>query len=98
MAASVVANEFVGHGMKEKSKPRPFEEPQRVGHPEKLNQFLGVDVLKWYDPSVFVRQWENTRKDLPPARPSALLSDSLAAASTGDDEVTGKGTFGNGLF
>ncbi len=36
MAASVVANEFVSHGRKEKSKPRPFK-TERVGHPEKLN-------------------------------------------------------------
>ncbi len=47
MAASVVANELVGHGRKEKPKPRPFK-PERVGHPERLNQSLGVDVLEWY--------------------------------------------------
>jgi hypothetical protein len=32
MAASVVANEFAGHGRQEKSKPRPSK-PERVGHP-----------------------------------------------------------------
>jgi hypothetical protein len=26
------------------------------GHPENLYQFLGVDVLEWYHPSVHVRQ------------------------------------------
>jgi hypothetical protein len=62
-----VANEFVGHGTKEKSNPRPFEEPQTVGHLEKLNQFLGLDVLEWHHPSVFVRQQEYTRKGVPPA-------------------------------
>jgi hypothetical protein len=51
----VVANEFVGHGTKEKSNPRPFK-PERVGHPEKLNperqnQSLSVDVLEWYHPT-----------------------------------------------
>jgi len=47
MAAPKVANEFVGHGAEEKSKPRPFN-PERVGHPEMLTQSLGVDVLEWY--------------------------------------------------
>jgi hypothetical protein len=30
--------------------------PERVGHPEKLNQSPGVDVLEWYHPTVSVRQ------------------------------------------
>ena len=55
MPASVVANEFVCHGRKEKSKPRPFK-PERVGHPEKLNQSLRVDVPEWYYPLVRARQ------------------------------------------
>jgi hypothetical protein len=55
-----VANEFVGHGRKEKSKPRPFKS-ERVGHPEKLNQFLGVDVLEWYYPTVRIRQVKNAK-------------------------------------
>jgi hypothetical protein len=29
---------------------------ERVGHPEKLSQSLGVDVLGWYHPIVRVRQ------------------------------------------
>jgi hypothetical protein len=33
MAASIMADEFVGHGKKEKSKPRPSRSG-RVGHPE----------------------------------------------------------------
>ena len=45
MAASVVANEFAGHGRRVKSKTRPFE-TEGVGHPEKLNQYLGDDVLE----------------------------------------------------
>ena len=60
MAARVETNEFVSHGTKEKSKPRPFK-LERVGHPETLiperqDQFLGVDVLEWYHPIVSVRQ------------------------------------------
>ena len=47
MAVPLVANDFVGYGAQEKSKPRPFK-PERVGHPEQRNQSLGVDVLKWY--------------------------------------------------
>jgi hypothetical protein len=55
MSAPVVANQFLSHWMAEKSKPRPFK-PERVGHPEKLNQSLGVDVLEWYHPIVRVSQ------------------------------------------
>jgi hypothetical protein len=33
MAAPVMANEFVGHGKKEKSKPRSSKNG-RIGHPE----------------------------------------------------------------
>jgi len=58
MATSVVANEFLGHGAKAKSKPRPFK-TERVGHPEKPNQFLGVDVLQWYHPIMTCRKEEN---------------------------------------
>jgi hypothetical protein len=29
---------------------------RRIGHPEKLNQSLGVDVRKWYHPIVGLRQ------------------------------------------
>jgi hypothetical protein len=67
MAASIVANEFVGHGSEEKSKPRPFKH-ERVGHPEKQNQFLGVDVLEWYHPCVSYRQEKKPRQDGPPAK------------------------------
>ncbi len=35
MAAPVVANEFVGHGNSEKSKPRPSKS-ERIGDPEVL--------------------------------------------------------------
>jgi hypothetical protein len=57
MAAPVVANEFVDHGSKEKSKPRPSKSVW-VGHPEKRNQSLCVDVLEWYHPTVIRRQEE----------------------------------------
>jgi hypothetical protein len=33
----------------------PFE-TERVGHPERLNPSLGVDVLEWYHPMVRARQ------------------------------------------
>jgi hypothetical protein len=66
MTASVAANEVVGHGRQEQSKPRPFK-PERVGHPENLNQSLGVDILEWYYPTVCLRQQQNTRKGVPPA-------------------------------
>jgi hypothetical protein len=44
MASPPAANEFMRHGTKEKSKPRPFKN-ERVGHPErqspeKQNQFF----------------------------------------------------------
>jgi hypothetical protein len=55
MAASIVPDEFVGQETEQKSKPRPFK-PERVGHPEKLNQSPGVDVLEWYHPRVGARQ------------------------------------------
>ena len=45
VAASIPANEFTGHGTKEKSNSRPFK-TERVSHPEKLNYFLCGDVLK----------------------------------------------------
>jgi hypothetical protein len=50
-----LSNEFVGHGRNEKSIPRPFGN-ERVGHPEKLNQSLGDDVLEWYHPCTWCRQ------------------------------------------
>jgi hypothetical protein len=55
MAVPVVVNEFVAYKRSEKSKPRPFK-TERVGHPEKLNQSLGDDVLEWYHPSACRRQ------------------------------------------
>jgi hypothetical protein len=53
MAASVVTNEFVGHGRIEKPKPRPSK-GGRVGHPEEQrpgkckSQYLVDDVQEWY--------------------------------------------------
>lgn len=82
MPAPVLANEFPGHGTKENSKPRPFEEPQRGGHPEKLNRFLGVDVLERGHPSMFARQQENTRKGVPPACTETVHMASFLQRST----------------
>jgi len=44
---------------------RPFE-IARVGHPEKLNQFLGDNVLEWYNSLVPVCQEECERVGHPP--------------------------------
>jgi hypothetical protein len=63
-AASLVANEFVSHGTKVKSKPRPFK-AERVGHPEKLNQSLSVDVLEWYHSNMRVRQLKKRERVSP---------------------------------
>jgi len=49
-----VSNEFVSHETQEKSRPRPFQ-PERVGHPENLNQSFIVDILQWYCPIAFIR-------------------------------------------
>jgi hypothetical protein len=46
--------------------PDPFK-PERVGHPEKLNQSLGVDVPEWNHPNWMRRQEEKLRRDAPPA-------------------------------
>ena len=68
MTVPVVANEFVGHGTKEKSKPRPSKN-ERVGHPEKRDQFLGVDVLEWYHAIVIARQQKKRERVAhPPGR------------------------------
>ncbi|MGA7793848.1 MAG: hypothetical protein WCA19_12490 [Candidatus Acidiferrales bacterium] len=66
MAASVVTKEFVAHKRNEKSKPRPFK-TERVGHPKKLNQSHGDEVLEWYHPAVLSRQEKSSRKGWPPA-------------------------------
>jgi len=49
----------------EPQNPDPFE-PERVGHPEKPNQSLGVDVLEWYHPAVRVRQQEEHERVIHP--------------------------------
>ena len=57
VAAPELANEFVSHGEKEKSKPRPSK-CGRGGHPEgqRLGKFKGQclmdDVPDWYYPTV----------------------------------------------
>ena len=55
MAVSVVANQFLAMERREHQNPDPSK-TGRVGHPERPNQSLGVDVPEWYDPTVSVRQ------------------------------------------
>src|ERR1700730_7683771 len=47
-------------------KTQPLRTPRRVGHTNRQNQSLGVDVLEWYHPIVPVRQ-RKMRKGGPPA-------------------------------
>jgi hypothetical protein len=66
MAASVVANEFVGHGNSDESNPRPSKY-ERVGHPqrqcpEEQNQFLSKDVQEWYHSTVRPCQQEREKR------------------------------------
>jgi hypothetical protein len=42
-------------GRREHPNARPFKF-ERVGHPEKLNQSLSDEVLKWYHPDMRVSQ------------------------------------------
>jgi len=42
---------------KRSQNPAPFK-TERVGHPEKPNQSLGVDVQEWYHLNVIRRQEE----------------------------------------
>jgi hypothetical protein len=51
----------------EPQNPDPFE-AERVGHPEKPNQSLGVDVLEWYHPAVRVRQQEKHERVVHPPK------------------------------
>jgi hypothetical protein len=44
-----------------RKNPDPFE-PERVGHPERQNQFHGVDVLEWYHPIVRDRQQKKRKR------------------------------------
>jgi hypothetical protein len=51
---------------KRSQNPDPIK-GERVGHPEKPNQFLGVDVLEWYHPAVRVHlQKKSGRMGHPP--------------------------------
>jgi hypothetical protein len=90
MAAPVVANEFVGHGNQEESKPRPSKS-ERVGHPEeqspkKQSQYRRVDVLKWYHPTVRAvdrkmrERVGHPRKDAPAAGRESSSQLGIAAA------------------
>src|SRR5579863_10067895 len=49
-------------GRRERQTLTLLFETERVEHPQKPNQSLGVDVLEWYDPTVRVRQQKKTRK------------------------------------
>ena len=66
MAASKLANEFVSHGEKQKSTPRPSKN-RRVGHPEELNHCPGRGCIEWYDPAAITGQEEKWQKRVPPA-------------------------------
>jgi hypothetical protein len=46
---------------KRSQNPDPLN-PERVGHPENLNQSLGVDVLEWYHPIVRPRQQKKHKR------------------------------------
>jgi hypothetical protein len=85
MPLTVVADEFVGHGEQGKSKPRPFKS-QRVGHPERQKQFLGVDVLEWYHAIVRVRQ-QKKRQRL--GHPPGWLSGAAELKTAADVGLTG---------
>jgi hypothetical protein len=72
-------HDFVGQETTKKSKPRPFK-PERVGHPERLNQFLRDDVFEWYHPIVHVRGPKDakgwaTRRQCSPSGSYTLQSD-----------------------
>jgi hypothetical protein len=54
------ADQFFGHGTERTPKPRPFQ-TRRVGHPEKLNQSLSIDVQGWYHPTVNDCQQKNAK-------------------------------------
>ena len=68
---------------KGRQKPDPLK-IERVGHPENLNQFLGIAVLESYHPSEFARQRENTRRGVPPSMTlSALSRDTYSLRAAG---------------
>ena len=46
---------------KRSQNPDPFK-TERVGHPEKLRQLLGVDVLEWYHSIVRICQQEKCER------------------------------------
>jgi len=46
---------------KRSQNPDPFK-AERVGHPEKLRQLLGVDVLEWYHSIVRICQQEKCER------------------------------------
>jgi hypothetical protein len=61
-AILILVDQSFAHETEEKSKPRPFQKPGRIGHPEKPNRSLGVDVLEWYHPTVRVPQWKTRER------------------------------------
>jgi hypothetical protein len=53
--------------MRDNQYPDPFE-TERVGHPKKPNQSLGVEVLRWYYPNrSTLQQRKRERVGHPPA-------------------------------
>jgi hypothetical protein len=79
-------------------KPRPFQKPGRVGHPEMPSQSLGDDVPEWYYPCACHRQEKQKGEEWPtrPGNPQSwnryayALNNPLALTDpTGMDEGGG---------
>jgi hypothetical protein len=56
--------------------PDPFE-TERVGHPEKPDQSLGVDVLEWYHSTLRVRQQKKRERVIQPSPDFDFIVDLL---------------------
>jgi hypothetical protein len=79
MAASAATHEFVVHGTKKKSKPRPFR-TKRVGHPKQLDQILSVYVLEWYHSTMYVSHRKNAKGSAtrPMVKSEAQIEEAIA--------------------
>jgi hypothetical protein len=58
--------------------------PERVGHPEKLNQLPGVDVLEWYHQKVRACQHKKRERVGHPPTEALPLAQAGYAAGAGD--------------
>jgi hypothetical protein len=61
-------------------------QPERVGHPEKPNRSLGVDLLEWYHPTVSVRQQKKRERV---GHPRKSLEHDIDFANQQDREAIG---------